>query len=204
MAHKFEAARFARLMSPERRRELPPDEILRQSGLTPGETLVDIGCGPGFLALPAARIVGPKGRVIGLDVASIMLTELRKNARTAGLANIRTVRISEAAPVFPAGADVYLIVNTFHEFDDPAAHLAAVRRAMAARSRLVIVDFLKKKTHFGPPLSGRIPLSRILPLLRSSGFDVARVFRASPDEYGVVARRRAENPPTTKISKSTY
>lgn len=204
MVHKFEAARFARLMSPARRQELPPDEILRQSGLAPGETLVDIGCGPGFLALPAARLVGPRGRVLGLDVAPIMLSELRRNARAAGLRNVRTGRIPETAPVFPPGADVYLIVNVLHELDDPTAHLAALRRAMTARSRLVIVDFLKKKSPTGPPLSSRIALSRLLALLRSAGFEIARVFRPGAAEYGIVARKAAAKPGTTKSLKSSY
>ncbi|MDD8025622.1 MAG: methyltransferase domain-containing protein [Acidobacteriota bacterium] len=189
MPHKFEAARFARLMSVERRRELPPDEILRQAALAPGETVVDIGSGPGFIALPAARLVGSRGRVIGLDVSPIMLAELRKNARRAGLSNVRAARITESAPAIPPGADVYLVVNVIHEFDDPAAHLAAIRRAMTVRSRLVIVDFLKKKSKHGPPLADRIPLSRITPLLRSAGFKVNRIFRANAEEYGIVARK---------------
>jgi hypothetical protein len=126
-----------------------------------------------------------------LDVSPVMLGQLRRNARAAKISNICAARIPETASNFPAGADVYLIVNTFHEFEDRTAHLAAVRRAMTAHSRLVIIDFLKKKTKHGPPLPYRIPLSRIVPLLRSSGFDVARVFRPNSDEYGVVARKRA-------------
>jgi ubiquinone/menaquinone biosynthesis C-methylase UbiE len=190
MPHKFHAARLARLMSPERRKELPPDEVLRQAGLSPGQTLVDIGAGPGFFVLPAARLVGPKGRVIGLDISPVMLTALRKNARAAGLSNVRAVRIMEAAPALPAGADVYLIVNTFHEFDNPADYLAALRRAMTSESRLVIVDFFKKKTVTGPPLADRIPLSRMGSILRAAGFEIAKTFRPNDAEYGVVARRK--------------
>ncbi|MCX6560045.1 MAG: methyltransferase domain-containing protein [Candidatus Aminicenantes bacterium] len=191
MPHKFHADHLARLMSSERRQELPPDAILRQSGLAPGQTLVDIGVGPGFFALPAARLVGPKGRVFGLDVSPVMLAALRKNAGAAELANIRAVRITETAPALPPAADVYLIVNTFHEFDEPAAYLAALRRAMTSASRLVIVDFLKKKTPSGPPLADRIPLSRMGSILRAAGFEVLKVFRPNDAEYGVVARRRS-------------
>jgi ubiquinone/menaquinone biosynthesis C-methylase UbiE len=191
MPHKFDAARLACLMSPERRQELPPDEVLRQTGLSLGQTLVDIGAGPGFFSLPAARLVGPKGRVIGLDVSPVMLAALRKNARAAKLANIRAVRIAENAPALPPAAAVYLIVNTFHEFDDPAAYLAALRRAMTAESRLVIVDFFKKKTASGPPIADRIPLSRMRDLLRSAGFEIIRTFRANENEYGIVSRKRS-------------
>jgi ubiquinone/menaquinone biosynthesis C-methylase UbiE len=189
MPHKFDPARMDRLMSVERRRELPPNRILLRAGLAAGQTLVDIGCGPGFFALPAARIVGPRGRVIGLDVSPVMIAELRKNARAAGLANVRAIRVAESAPEIPSGADFYLIVNTLHEFDDPAAHLAVIRKAMSPPSRLAIVDFLKKKTEHGPPFADRIPMARIKPLLRSSGFEVIRAFRPNAEEYAVIARR---------------
>jgi ubiquinone/menaquinone biosynthesis C-methylase UbiE len=188
MPHIFDPARLARLMSDERRRELPPDRILIRAGLTTGQTLVDIGCGPGFFALPAARIVGPRGRVVGLDISPVMIAELRRNASAAGLANVRAVRIAASSPEIPSGADLYLIVNTLHEFDDPAAHLAVVRKAMTASARLLIIDFLKKKKRMsGPPRADRIPLTRIKPLLRSSGLEFIRSFRANQDEYAVIA-----------------
>ncbi len=186
----FNSAHLARLMSAERRRELPPDRILHQAGLAAGQTVVDIGAGPGFFALPAARIVGPRGRVVGLDISPVMIAELRKNTRVAGLSNVRAVRMAASSTEIPSGADLYLIVNALHEFDDPAAHLAVVRKAMIASSRLLIIDFFKKKKNMsGPPLAHRISLARIKTLLSSSGLEAIRTFRANADEYGVIAHR---------------
>ncbi|RUM88282.1 MAG: methyltransferase, partial [Thermodesulfatator sp.] len=62
MAHRFDPRKKHKLESEERRRLLPPEAVLELLELTPGETLVDLGCGPGYFALPAAERLGPKGR----------------------------------------------------------------------------------------------------------------------------------------------
>ncbi|MHB8054834.1 MAG: class I SAM-dependent methyltransferase [Candidatus Aminicenantales bacterium] len=189
MPHRFEQTRFARLMSAERRKRLPPGRVLDEIGLRPGQTFVDIGAGPGYFALPAAAIVGPSGRVIGLDVSTFLLDRLRRVAARNKAVNIRVRRIPEAGVKFPAGADFYFLANVFHEIEDKPAYLRDIRAAMTGRSRLVVVDFFKKKTQGGPPLRDRIPLRMLRPLLGATGFIVERVFRPNEDEYGIIARR---------------
>ena len=60
MPRKSAAARSKRLMSAERRQEIPPERVLETIGLRPGQVFIDIGAGPGFFALPAAAAVGPR------------------------------------------------------------------------------------------------------------------------------------------------
>jgi len=189
MPHKFETARFKRLMSAERREELPPGSILERIGLRSGQTFVDIGAGPGFFALPAAAIVGPKGRVFGLDVAQIMVDELRKNAARKKASNVETGLIPEAGAKLPNGADFYFLANVFHEVDDRGAYLRNLRKHMTGRSRLVIIDYLRKKTKHGPPLRDRVPLQTLRTFLAEAGFVVERVFRPNEMEYALIARR---------------
>jgi len=187
MPHRFEDARYKRLMSAERRRRLPPERILQEIGLKPGRTLVDIGSGPGYFALPAARIVGPSGRVFGLDVSPFMLRHLRDLAARKNASQIHVRKIPEAGVSFPPKADFYFLANVFHEIEDKAAYLRDLRTAMTACSRLVIIDFFRKKTTGGPPFRDRIPLRTLRTLLADTGFAVERVFRPNTDEYGVIA-----------------
>ena len=79
--------------NPLRRRLQNPDNILR--GLVhEGETVIDIGCGMGYLSLPLARMVGVKGRVICVDLQKEMLETVRKRAERAGLTDVMTFRQS--------------------------------------------------------------------------------------------------------------
>lgn len=57
--------------------------------LQPGEKVLDVGCGTGASALPAAKLVGPQGEVVGIDIAENMLVRARAKAHRAGLTNAR-------------------------------------------------------------------------------------------------------------------
>ncbi len=65
--------------------------LIARAGFGEGETLVDIGCGPGYTTMDLASIVGPKGRVIGVDRdGERSLPMLKAKAAASGLSNIKT------------------------------------------------------------------------------------------------------------------
>jgi ubiquinone/menaquinone biosynthesis C-methylase UbiE len=74
--------------------------------------VLDAGCGKGAVALPAARAVGPRGHVLGIDLAAPMLAHARDRVRAAGLANV-TFREGDAADLRsePETFDVVLAAN---------------------------------------------------------------------------------------------
>jgi ubiquinone/menaquinone biosynthesis C-methylase UbiE len=61
----------------ERRAWQNPENILLSIGLKPGSTFIDLGCGDGFFAVPAANIVGRNGRVYALDMNSEAIDRLK-------------------------------------------------------------------------------------------------------------------------------
>ena len=63
-------------------------DVLDRAALQPGEKVLDIGCGPGTLAIPAAHAVGPEGAVVGIDIAPGMIDALLAHAAQAGLTNV--------------------------------------------------------------------------------------------------------------------
>lgn len=69
--------------------------FLSRAGFKEGDTLVDLGCGPGFTTLDLARRVGPKGRVIAVDRdGERSIPRLQREADHAGLGNVET-RVSD-------------------------------------------------------------------------------------------------------------
>jgi SAM-dependent methyltransferase len=76
---------------PERRQWQDPDQILTTIGLKPGMVFVDMGCGDGYFALPAARMVGPEGRVYANDIDDGAIERLRQRAAQEGLGNLAEV-----------------------------------------------------------------------------------------------------------------
>ena len=79
------AKRQFRSDDPERRQWQDPEQILSSIGVEPGMVFIDIGCGDGYFALPAARKVGPRGKVYANDIDPGAIERLRIQAEKEGL-----------------------------------------------------------------------------------------------------------------------
>lgn len=71
------------------------ERLLQLAHLQPGQEVLDVSCGTGLLALPAARAVGPGGRVVGVDLTEGMVVQARRKAQEAGLSNLE-LRVGDA------------------------------------------------------------------------------------------------------------
>lgn len=65
--------------------------ILDRLNIEPGMRVLDVGCGPGRLTIPAAQLVGSTGEVIALDIQPAMLAKLEKRMKDQKIENIRTI-----------------------------------------------------------------------------------------------------------------
>lgn len=105
----------------------------------PSERILDIGVGPGLLALDLARLVGPGGEVVGLDSSPDMLAMAR--ARLQGLPQARCVEGDAAVLDLPEGGFDAAVSTQVHEYlADVPASLAALHRVLRPGGRALILD----------------------------------------------------------------
>jgi thioredoxin reductase/SAM-dependent methyltransferase len=155
--HHFDPARVDRLLNEDRQRMLPAESMLRAAGVAAGQIVVDLGAGPGFFTLPAARLVGAGGHVYAVDVEPQMLDLCRRRAEEAGLTGIETVHSAESRiPLPDATADRVLIAFVLHEADDVAALLREAARLLRPDGEIAVAEWLKVEGTPGPPLDHRI------------------------------------------------
>jgi SAM-dependent methyltransferase len=111
--------------------------------LTAGETVVDVGSGGGIDALIAARMVGPSGSVVGVDMTPEMLARARDAAEASGLDNV-TFRegFMEELPVEDGWADVVISNGVLNLTPDKRAALGEMFRVLKSPGRLQIADIL--------------------------------------------------------------
>jgi SAM-dependent methyltransferase len=100
-------------------------QLWREAGLAPGMTVLDVGCGAGDTTLLAAELVGPSGRVIGVDRSAQGLALARRRAEAAGLTNVEFREADAAELVLDQPVDALVGRLVLMYFRD---HATALRR----------------------------------------------------------------------------
>jgi SAM-dependent methyltransferase len=133
------------LERPEREAEEAPKMLIAALGLKPGHVVADIGAGSGYFSFRMAPKVAPEGKVLAVDIQPEMLDFLRRRSRELGIANVEPVLGATDDPKLPAGGvDLALMVDVYHEFDQPYEMMSAIVRSLRPGGRVVLVEYRKE------------------------------------------------------------
>jgi ubiquinone/menaquinone biosynthesis C-methylase UbiE len=143
--------------------------LLERADVAPGMRVLDAGCGPGRLTLPAAARVGPDGRVLAVDLEPRMLERLRERLAAADVHNVETLVAGLGDGKLPAAAfDVAFLVTVLGEISEPAAALREIHRALRPGGVLAVTEVLPDP-HYQP-------VARVRALAADAGFVEQRYF----------------------------
>lgn len=181
------AGYIASLEEPGRAEWQKPDEVIRALDLKPAETLCDVGSGPGYFALRAARLLENTGWVYAEDVEATMIDALRDRISQARLSNVTPILGMPDDPLLPrAACDVILIVNTYHLFSNGPAFLRRLAKSLKPGGRLVNIDFQKRETPQGPILARRVAKEAFLAEALRASFRPVREEMFLPYQYFII------------------
>ena len=152
-----------------------PDSVFTELELKPGDTFLDVGCGPGEYALYASKEVGPSGVVYALDKWQRMIEILTEEATSQGLENIKTVLcdIIGRLPLKDKCVDVCLIATVLHSLNlarDGKTLFSEIHRVLKPHGRLAIINCKKEDQPFGPPKHKRLSPQQTEALITPHGF----------------------------------
>jgi len=176
-----------------------PGATLRRLGVAPGATVVEIGCGNGYFALPAARITDP-APVYALDLDGALLDEL---THLADRQNIDTVAPLQGdarslADHLPEPADVALLANTFHGIEEAEPVVEQVHDALRPGGRFAVVNWHDRPPAEtpvageprGPPADFRLsPTETEQRVVEAADFAVERQIELPPHHYALLFER---------------
>lgn len=167
-----------------------PKQFWRALGLRANQTVVHLGCGAGFFLIPAAKIVGRKGRVIGVDVLPDMLQEAEGRAQREDVGDIiRTVRANlenkKGSTLKKDFADWTLVANIMYQ-SSPIKILREAARVTKPGGTIIIVEWDVIATPLGPPVETRISQPQIIALAEKIKLKLSAEFNPSPYHYGLL------------------
>lgn len=139
MTYEAGAAWLAR---PEREVEENAKQMLDNLGLKPGMVIADFGCGIGYHSIPIAKVVGPEGKVVAIDLQREMLRSLVANAKEQQVENIEPVLAHGNVCDMPQAAfDLLLMVDVYHELSLPAETLQEIRGSLKPDGVIALCEF---------------------------------------------------------------
>jgi arsenite methyltransferase len=117
-------------------------ETLRALALQPGGRVLDVGAGPGLLVAEMAEVVGPSGRVTGLEISDSMLALGRRRCADPAIRErVAFVKADAVALPFPDGAfDVAVSTQVYEYVADLKAAFAELHRVLRPGGRALIID----------------------------------------------------------------
>ena len=167
-----------------------PDEIMDTLGIAEGSVVADIGAGGGWFTIRLARRVGANGIVYAEDIQPQMLEATMRRVAREGLGNVRRVMGTSSDPRLPPGAiDAALIVDTYHEFDNPDALLRNIAKALKPNGRIGVVDFKRDGLGPGPALEDRVDPDQVVRDAEAAGLRLVRRETFLPYQFLLVFSR---------------
>jgi ubiquinone/menaquinone biosynthesis C-methylase UbiE len=122
---------------PERAQRL---RAIRALGLRPGDSVVDIACGTGLNFPLIEEMIGPHGRIVGVDLTDAMLAQAKRRVEKNGWSNISLVQSDAADFEFPTDVDAILSTYALTQVPECAQVIAHGAAALSGGGRWVVLD----------------------------------------------------------------
>ncbi len=171
------------------------EHILRRMGVGPGMVVADLGCGgSGYFVLQAAKMVGSKGTVFGIDVLKSALSNLVSRARLAELANIVPVWSNleiyrGARLVRDEVVDLSLLINLLFQSKRHADILRETYRMLKKGGRLLVIDWKVSGMKMGPHADQLITQKEIRSAAEDAGFFFVEETNPGPYHFGLIFKK---------------
>jgi ubiquinone/menaquinone biosynthesis C-methylase UbiE len=192
----FDPKDLGLLEGPDRDAWQRPDQIMDALRIADGSVVADLGAGGGWFTVRLARRVGPNGHVYAEDIQHQMIESINRRVEREGLqARVTTTLGTASDPGLPPGAlDAVLIVDAYHEMEQPVALLRNLAKSLKPDGRIGIVDFTSEGGGPGPPMDERVDPQRVISDAEAAGLRLSSRERFLPYQYMLVFEKGATAP----------
>ena len=171
----------------QRDSEERPERLMSALDISPGATVADLGSGTGYFTWRLAEQVGPTGRVLAIDVQQSMLDLTKAAVGEHKLNNVEYILATDKNPGLPEKAlDLVFIAYAYHEFGDPEAIMAAVKRSLKPGGRVLVLEFAKESNIAPASPLHKMSFEEIRREIEPMGFVIDGLLDFLPVQHGVI------------------
>ena len=159
--------------------------------IKPGDRVLEIGAGPGYVSFALADRVGPTGAVYAVDLSADALAHLERQQTERGVGQIERIA-ADAATLEPTriAAGSALVTMVLHHADDPAGILRNVARCLPAGAPVVVGEFHPEgPCSGGPPRDHRLAPQQVQQWCEHAGLTAVDYRRQTPEHHMLTAQR---------------
>ena len=177
------------LERPEREEEEAPSKALDALDLRPGMVVADIGAGSGYYSSRIAKRIGPTGRVYATDIQPGMIEILERRIKAEGLTNVTTILGSMEDPKLPPRSiDLAIMVDVYHELQQPQLFLQRLKETFKPGGRLVLLEFRKEDPKVPILEVHKMSVAEVKAEMEAEGFVLDKVIDTLPWQHILVIR----------------
>jgi ubiquinone/menaquinone biosynthesis C-methylase UbiE len=138
-----------------------PYKALNAAGLGPGQKVLEVGCGPGFFTVPAARIIGEAGSILAMDVNPLAVEHVRQKIETAGITNAKTMLANAAQTNLPDQSfDLTFLFGLARPIGDMGKMWSELHRLLKPEGTLSVEGRLRPPGELFKPVASQGRISR--------------------------------------------
>jgi ubiquinone/menaquinone biosynthesis C-methylase UbiE len=157
------------LLATDRDGRQKPKELIEAMQIKPGNTVVDLGTGAGYMLPFLSAAVGSGGKVLAEDIFDDFLKQAKETASKNSLSNVEFIKGTDRDPKLPENAvDIVFTLDAYHHFDYPAEMLSVIAKSLKPGGRFILVDFYK--SGFRDPAHIRLDQVDVIKEVESNGF----------------------------------
>jgi len=174
-ARLFPPENLGLLEGPDRDAYQRPDQIMDALQIGEGSVVADLGAGGGWFTVRLARRVRSNGRVYAEDIQRQMIDAIERRMKREGLANVHTVLGTPVDPRLPQRSlDAALMVDAYHEVEQPVTLLRNLSRAMKPTGLIGIVNYKKDGGGPGPDMEARVDAEKVIADAKAAGLELRK------------------------------
>ena len=164
-----------------------PQQVVRALGIEKGQSVAEIGAGTGYFSRHLAQAVGEEGKVYAIDTEPKMVEYMKGRAERDRTPQVLPVLGAPDDPRLPeAGADLVLLVDTYHHIDDRVRYLQRLAGRLRRGGRVAVIDFEKRPLPVGPPLEHKLERGQVREEFAEAGYALVEEPGFLPYQYFLI------------------